>query len=147
MQLLAPLTDAERIDTVENVPLANDDDEPRVPTLFEKSQIRSSFRLADSVAARLVRSPVVQQPVQPLAPGAGLPPQGAAAAPHTRKIKVSDVLDPMDEGLVDPLTPGELNDFFANYRDLKHGDPQEEVEPTLEQVITEHLMNHLIKNT
>ena len=54
--------------------------------------------------------------------------------PHARKMKVSDVLDPMDEGLGDPLTLGELNAFFANYRELKHGDPQEEVEPTLEQV-------------
>ena len=40
----------------------------------------------------------------------------------------------MDDGYVDPLTPGELNAFFDNYRALKHGDPQEEVEPTLEQV-------------
>jgi hypothetical protein len=51
-----------------------------------------------------------------------------------RRIKVSDVLDPMDDGYVDPLTPGELNAFFDNYRALKHGDPQEEVGPTLEQV-------------
>ena len=37
VQFLAPLTDAERIDTVENVALVNEDNEPRVPTLFEKS--------------------------------------------------------------------------------------------------------------
>ena len=129
VQFLAPLTDGERIDTVENVALLDADNNARAPTIFEKSQIRSLFRLADIVAARLVRSPVMQNLLQP-------PPfpQGAAAVPHTRKIKVSDVLDPMDEGLVDPLTPGELNDFFANYRELKHGDPQEEVEPTLGQV-------------
>ena len=65
VQFLALLTDAERIDTVENVALVNEDNEPRVPTLFEKSQIRSLFRLADIVAARLVRSPVVQQVVAP----------------------------------------------------------------------------------
>ena len=135
VQFLAPLTDAERIDTVENVALVNEDNEPRVPTLFEKSQIRSLFRLADIVAARLVRSPVLQQAAPPPLVGAGLPqPPVVVAVPHARKIKVSDVLDPMDEGLVDPLTPGELNAFFANYRELKHGDPQEEVEPTLEQV-------------
>ena len=61
------------------------------------------------------------------------PPQAASPA-TARKVKVSDVLDPMDESMVDPLTPGELNQFYTNYRDLKHGDPQEEVEPTLEQV-------------
>ena len=100
VQFLAPLTDGERIDTVENVRLVDADNNPREPTIFEKSQIRSLFRLADIVAARLVRSPVVQQPLQP-------PPllQGAAAAPHSRKIMVSDVLDPMDEGLVELSFP------------------------------------------
>ena len=135
VQFLAPLTDAERTDTVENVVLMDEANEPRLPTLFEKSQIRSLFRLADIVAARLVRSPVLQQAAPPPLVGASLPqPPVVVAVPHARRIKVSDVLDPMDEGLVDPLTLGELNTFFANYRELKHGDPQEEVEPTLEQV-------------
>ena len=52
----------------------------------------------------------------------------------SRKIKVSDVFDPMDESLVDPLSPGQLKPLYANYRALKHGDPQEEVEPTMEQI-------------
>ena len=35
---------------------------------------------------------------------------------------------------MDPLTPGELSAFFANYWELKHGDHQEGVVPTLEQM-------------
>ena len=61
---LALLTDDARIDTVEYVALVDADHVARAPTIFEKSQIRSLFRLADIVAARLVRSPVVQQPLQ-----------------------------------------------------------------------------------
>ena len=94
VQFPAPLTVAEGIGAVENVALVNEANEPRVPTLFEKSQIRSLFRLADIVAARLVRSPVVQQVAQPPVVGGGLPqPPVVVAAPHTRKIRVSDVLD------------------------------------------------------
>ena len=101
VQFLAPLTDGERIDAVENVALVDADDNARAPTIFEKSQIRSLFRLADIVAARLVRSPVLQQAALPPLVGAGLPqPPVVVAVPHARKIKVSDVLDPMDEGLV-----------------------------------------------
>ena len=37
VQFLAPLTDAERIDTVENVGLVNEADEPRAPSLSSRS--------------------------------------------------------------------------------------------------------------
>ena len=55
---LALLADGERIDAVENVALVDADDNARAPTIFEKSQIRSLFRMADVVAARLVRPPL-----------------------------------------------------------------------------------------
>ena len=35
--VLAPAMDAKRIDTVENVAFVNEANEPRAPTLFEKS--------------------------------------------------------------------------------------------------------------
>ena len=57
VQFLAPLTDAERTDTVENVVLVHEANEPRLPTLFEKSQIRSLFWFADIVAASLLTLP------------------------------------------------------------------------------------------
>ena len=65
VQFLSPLTDGERIDAVEGIRLLDADNHARETTIFEKSQIRSLFRLADIVAARLVRSPVVQNPLQP----------------------------------------------------------------------------------
>ena len=135
---LAQLTQGERENTVDNVALQDTQQPPqaRLPTLFEKAQIRSLFVLVDQVAG-LLAAPTVppQQPPPPavVAGPAQLQPQVLQPA-TVRKIKISDVLDPMDESTVDPLTPGELNQFYTNYRDLKHGDPQEEVEPTLEQV-------------
>ena len=86
VQFLAPLTDAERIDTVENVALVNEANEPRLPTLFEKSQIRSLFRLADIVAARLVRSPVVQQVVGEGAGSVAMSDDGSGAMPSNGEM-------------------------------------------------------------
>ena len=67
---LALLTDSARIDVIENVSLVDADNDARAPTIFEKSQIRSLFRMADVVAARLVpeRAARLQQP---RAPGLG----------------------------------------------------------------------------
>ena len=65
VQFLSPLTDGERIDAVEGIRLVDADNNARETTIFEKSQIRSLFRLADIVAARLVRSPVALNPLQP----------------------------------------------------------------------------------
>ena len=85
VQFLAPLTDAERIDTVENVALVDEDNEPRVPTLFEKSPIRSRFRLADIMVAGLARPPVVRQVAQapwPTRPTSATCGGGGAAHAH-----------------------------------------------------------------
>ena len=131
--LLAQLTPAERDNTVDNVGLLDTQQppQPRLPTLFEKAQIRSVLALVDVVSMLLAAPPVQGQVPAPQAQAAPVAPQLAL---NMRRVRVSDVLDLMDESLVDPLTLGELNQFYANYRDLKHGDPQEEVEPTLEQV-------------
>ena len=120
--------------TVADVPLMDSATEARAPTLFEKAQVHSLFRLADVVVTRLVGSPVPQQAGATPAAAAVPPQPQVQAAQHARKIEVSDVLDPMEVGLADPLTPGVLNAFVGNYRELKHGYPQGEVEPTLEQV-------------
>ena len=134
LQLLVQLTQQERDNTVDNVPLqdAAQPAQPRPPTLFEKARVRSLFALVDMVSnvlkaprappappAAPAAQPQLQQALQPLAGG--------------RKVNVSEVLDPMDERLVDPSSPGELNQFYANDRDLKHGYPQQECEPTLGQ--------------
>ena len=131
--MLAQLTPAERDNTVDNVGLLDvqQPPQPRLPTLFEKAQVRSVLALVDLVSLLLAAPPAQAQP--PIQQPQAFPP-AAPQQPPGRRVKISDVLDPMDESFVDPLTPGELNQFYANYRDLKHGDPQEEVEPTLEQV-------------
>ena len=131
--MLAQLTPAERDNTVDNVGLLDvqQPPQPRLPTLFEKAQVRSVLALVDMVSLLLAAPPAQAQP--PIQQPQAFPP-AAPQQPPGRRVKISDVLDPMDESFVDPLTPGELNQFYANYRDLKHGDPQEEVEPTLEQV-------------
>ena len=140
IQLLVQLTQPERDDTVDNVPLLEQPPQPplvaqpRVPTLFEKAQVRALLTLVDMVSTILNAPPF--QPVLPAAPAAAQAqaPQAVQPLAGIRKVKVSEVLDPMDEMLVDPITPGELNQFYANYRDLKHGDPQQECEPTMEQI-------------
>ena len=54
---LTQLTQGERDNTVDNVALEDTADPPqaRLPTLFEKAQIRSLFALADQVAGLLYR--------------------------------------------------------------------------------------------
>ena len=135
LQLLVQLTQQERDNTVDNVPLqdAAQPAQPRSPTLFEKAQVRSLFGLVDMVSNLLNAPPA--SPAPPAAQAAQLQ-QHQAVQPLAagRKVKVSEVLDPMDEMLVDPISPGELNQFYTNYRDLKHGDPQQECEPTMEQI-------------
>ena len=113
VQFLTPLSDAERENTVENVDLQDAQGNARPPSLFERAQMRSLFLLADQVAATLLGQNAQAQsaPVAAAGPQLGEAPPGL----HIRRIKVSDVLDPMDEGYVDLLTPGEFNAFFDNY--------------------------------
>ena len=137
--ILAQLTQAERENMVDNVDIP--DGPPvgqpqgqafRPPTIFEKMQVRALFNLVNSVHLILTAAPL--QPPPAALPGT------VAVAPiaNMRRVKVSDVLDPMDESTVDSLTPGQLIAFYANYRALKHGNPQEEVEPTMEQISAFH---------
>ena len=55
IQLLVQLTQQERDSTVDNVPLQETAEPPqaRLPTLFEKAQVRSLFALVDMVSSAL----------------------------------------------------------------------------------------------
>ena len=74
IQLLVQLTQPERDDTVDNVPLLEQPPQPplvaqpRVPTLFEKAQVRALLTLVDMVSTVLNAPPF--QPVLPAAPAA-----------------------------------------------------------------------------
>ena len=94
----------------------------RAPTI-ERSMTRSPINVADAVHALLSAVPARAAP--PAAAQAQR--QVSEAAPIVagaavgRKIKVSRVLDPLDNGLVVPFTPAQVSVFYANRRALKHG--------------------------
>ena len=138
---LHQLTPMERTDKVDSmqVPVGVQPLALRASTI-RKSVTRPLFNLTDAV--RAVSSAVPAQAAPPAAAQAqrlvGDAAPVVAGATVGRKIKVSRVLDPMDDGLVDPFTPAQVNAFYANYRGLKHGELQKEVEPTAEQISAFH---------
>ena len=133
---------AERASTMDNLQIQTGAQPPtvRAPAIFEISVTRSLSSLTD--AWRVVSSAVPAQAAPPAAAQAQGQAGGAApvvaGATINKKIKVSGVLDPMDDGLVVLLTPAQVNALYANYSGLKHGEPQEYVEPTAEQISASH---------
>ena len=77
VQLLTSLSDAERENTVDHVELQDAQGNVRLPSFFEKAQIRSLFMLADQKAASLLWQIVQAQP----APVAAAGPQNGGAPP------------------------------------------------------------------
>lgn len=55
-----------------------------------------------------------------------------------RKVKVSQVLDPADSSDLPLPKPDDVTQWFANYRQIKGGDPLPDREPTPEQIAALH---------
>eukprot|EP00971_Amphidinium_carterae_P323075 6420761-Amphidinium_carterae.1 len=55
-------------------------------------------------------------------------------ATPSKKLKMSMVLDPTDEGEFTVGAPAQITQWFSNYEQLKGGAPMEEHEPTPEQI-------------
>ena len=62
----------------------------------------------------------------------------AVSAKDTRKVKVSQILDPADSSDLTPATPTDVTQWFANYVHLKGGDPLPDREPTADQIAAMH---------
>jgi hypothetical protein len=56
-----------------------------------------------------------------------------------RKVKLSNVIDPIDEMEVTAAGPSQVDLWFENYRNVKKGPPLEDVEPTPDQVNAMHV--------
>ena len=55
-------------------------------------------------------------------------------------------MDPVNDGLADPLTPAQVNAVYTNFRGLKRGEPQEEVESTAERISAFHARAVLLQS-
>jgi hypothetical protein len=58
---------------------------------------------------------------------------------ETRKIKISNLIDPADETEVPAASSDQLKIWYENYKALKHGEPLIEKEPSPDQVAALHL--------
>ena len=61
-------------------------------------------------------------------------PSGAVAAKAGRTVKMSNVLDPIDDMEVVAAPAAKIEEWFSNYRAVKCGAPLVEVEPSPDQV-------------
>jgi hypothetical protein len=58
---------------------------------------------------------------------------------ETRKIKVSNLIDPTDDMEVPAASADQLKGWYDNYKALKHGEPLIDKEPTPDQIAALHL--------
>ena len=98
-------------------------------TFFQKSELYLIYRAAVYVcdSARTASAPTVA---------------GGAPNPRRsehRKVKASAVIDPIDETEFHSPGPNELEEWYNNYKVLKHGDPLEEKDPTPDQIAAMHV--------
>ena len=51
-----------------------------------------------------------------------------------RNIKASQIIDPSDDTEVTPASTSDMDQYVKNYREVKHGPPMANHEPTEEQM-------------
>ena len=88
---------------------------------------------------RVCRQSLMMEDIDPLADptppvGGGATPPAVAGASPTKKVKVSSVTDQMDDSEIDIMSRAELDQAHLNHIEMTGAEPQDDVEPTGEQV-------------
>jgi len=68
-----------------------------------------------------------------------MPPPTQVITNGGRTIKASSIIDPADESTIPGATSLQLKVWYANYKELKFGDPLPEKEPTPDQICAMHM--------
>jgi hypothetical protein len=82
------------------------------------------------------------EPIAPVVPAVVKDPEVAAKVDKkvdSRKIKVSNLIDPTDETEVPAASADQLKIWYENYKELKHGEPLIQKEPSPDQIAALHL--------
>eukprot|EP00971_Amphidinium_carterae_P259909 5156770-Amphidinium_carterae.1 len=122
--VVAFLSDQEFDDMVFKWRVKGADDAKVEPSPIMMARVRLLRAACDTIAKNLkVNTPAPPVEVSPV-----------TAATPSKKIKMSMVLDPTDEGEFTVGAPAQITKWFSNYEQLKGGAPMEEHEPTPEQI-------------
>ena len=122
-RLLATISEADYVEAISTIRILE------APlSLFQKSTLYLAFRAAVHVctpAPAPVPAPVVSSSVKSKA--------------DTRKVKMSNVIDPADESEFVSPAPDQLSQWYAHYKETKQGDPLVSKDPSPDQIQALHV--------
>ena len=95
--------------------------DPRPLTLFQKTGLRSMWRVAVYVCTPRATEVVPE-------------PQEKVIKPEGRKLKTSNLIDPTDETEIAAPSSSQVDVWYANYKAIKYGEPLPEFDPSPEQI-------------
>ena len=102
-------------------------------TFFQKSGLHLVYKAAVHAC-----SPCASQTTSALEGPSG-PGGSKAKSLEGRKIKASNIIDPTDESEFPAAKPDQLQEWYDNYRELKHGDPLVDKDPSPDQIAAMHV--------